>query len=726
MPSRHPPIPSIFSKVPSSSSSSARSSPHNASPVSLAPVRPLSIAELADKANQASDALPFSPAIPIRRYLNGANTLRRQAAVYNREGDRESEFVCLVKCARLLIELLPSSHPQYKSLDPETRAAVKRDGQELLDAISDAKSALANRYEAWNALDPEAKAAYRQAGSDLGGGGGSSRSRADSRSSREGSATSNSTPKPSSASNAPPPPSPRRSHRPAASTSAPASARPKEEPSIPFKKPDRGDDGFDVRRILGFGKSSADASGSRQRRDAPAEIPYQPPTASTAFTSSPLDPFVHPHSKAKPKPGSSGSKRAPDIKNISYPILQSKPSSRMSIHQTQQGFAPSSSATARYYQTLRTSETASQPGSGSGSSSGRGDHTGHGHGTTAAMPDPWTHHSSMPFPVPGAPALPPPPPRPTPPPPPHASYAQMPVAQPTGPAPPTLQPKPRSLRGPLPAVPAYPQGMPLPQGVSRDAHGPAMPTLTPHTPHTPTPSSSAAASNVLAQAVQQMTLGTGGRSQALSREAASLLAAAAKPEPDEPIRSYTEGGQPLRSLLVPEEVIGAFVGMSDPNTRANLETCALLQGRLERNRFRVSHLVFPQQTATSDSCTTSNEEEIMAFQEANDLITLGWIHTHPTQSCFLSSLDLHTHAGYQMMLPEAIAIVCSPAHEPSFGLFRLTDPTGLRTVVDCRQPGLFHPHVAEDGRDLALYTDAIYGHVALIGGIGLEIVDLRK
>lgn len=46
------------------------------------------------------------------------------------------------------------------------------------------------------------------------------------------------------------------------------------------------------------------------------------------------------------------------------------------------------------------------------------------------------------------------------------------------------------------------------------------------------------------------------------------------------------------------------------------------------------------------------------------------IHTHPTQSCFMSSLDLHTHASYQVMLAEAVAIVCAPNHDPSFGIFR--------------------------------------------------------
>jgi STAM-binding protein len=48
-----------------------------------------------------------------------------------------------------------------------------------------------------------------------------------------------------------------------------------------------------------------------------------------------------------------------------------------------------------------------------------------------------------------------------------------------------------------------------------------------------------------------------------------------------------------------------------------------------------------------------------------DLLLLGWIHTHPTQTCFMSSRDLHTHAGYQVMMPESVAIVCAPKFQPS-------------------------------------------------------------
>ena len=42
-----------------------------------------------------------------------------------------------------------------------------------------------------------------------------------------------------------------------------------------------------------------------------------------------------------------------------------------------------------------------------------------------------------------------------------------------------------------------------------------------------------------------------------------------------------------------------------------------------------------------------NEEEIFEVQDRRSLYPLGWIHTHPTQTCFLSSVDVHTHCGYQ-------------------------------------------------------------------------------
>lgn len=73
----------------------------------------------------------------------------------------------------------------------------------------------------------------------------------------------------------------------------------------------------------------------------------------------------------------------------------------------------------------------------------------------------------------------------------------------------------------------------------------------------------------------------------------------------------------------------------------------MLAGSLTNGAFVVTHALVPTQVGTSDSCTASNEEDLFDACEGRGVITLGWVHTHPRQTCFLSSVDLHTHCGYQ-------------------------------------------------------------------------------
>ena len=47
------------------------------------------------------------------------------------------------------------------------------------------------------------------------------------------------------------------------------------------------------------------------------------------------------------------------------------------------------------------------------------------------------------------------------------------------------------------------------------------------------------------------------------------------------------------------------------------------------------------------------------FTSREDIIMVGWIHTHPAYDVFLSSVDMHNQYEYQKMLKEFIAIVCS-------------------------------------------------------------------
>ena len=87
----------------------------------------------------------------------------------------------------------------------------------------------------------------------------------------------------------------------------------------------------------------------------------------------------------------------------------------------------------------------------------------------------------------------------------------------------------------------------------------------------------------------------------------------------------------------------------------------------------------------------TDELQLFEAQMKYELITIGWIHTHPQFDLFLSSVDLHNQLGYQMQLKEAIAIVHSPiVGKPSFRSFRVKD-SQLNSLMNCKLSG-FHEH----------------------------------
>ncbi|KAF5538059.1 AMSH-like protease sst2 [Fusarium napiforme] len=129
--------------------------------------------------------------------------------------------------------------------------------------------------------------------------------------------------------------------------------------------------------------------------------------------------------------------------------------------------------------------------------------------------------------------------------------------------------------------------------------------------------------------------------------------------------AYLENGDPIRSLFLPKNLRQKFLDIAADNTRRGLEMCGMLCGTPINNALFVRCLLIPDQKCTSDTCETENEEVMFDYCMKEDLLLLGWIHTHPTQTCFMSSRDLHTHAGYQVMMPESVAIVCAPKFQPS-------------------------------------------------------------
>lgn len=122
--------------------------------------------------------------------------------------------------------------------------------------------------------------------------------------------------------------------------------------------------------------------------------------------------------------------------------------------------------------------------------------------------------------------------------------------------------------------------------------------------------------------------------------------------------------------MTPKILVDQFLSLAMYNTKKNLETCGVLAGKLSHDVFTISTLIMPKQTSTSDTVTMLNEEEIFTVQDRRELLTLGWIHTHPVQKCFMSSVDLHTHFPYQLLMAEAIAIVVAPTQTPKYTHFK--------------------------------------------------------
>lgn len=176
-----------------------------------------------------------------------------------------------------------------------------------------------------------------------------------------------------------------------------------------------------------------------------------------------------------------------------------------------------------------------------------------------------------------------------------------------------------------------------------------------------------------------------------------------------------------KHLHISTKMMDEFLRLAKANTARNLETCGVLSGSLKKGTFFVSTLIIPKQEATSDTCQTLNEEEIFDYQDKRGLFSLGWIHTHPSQTCFMSSVDLHTHYAYQIMLQEAIAIVMAPTDVRPFGIFRLTDPGGVRVIQECQERG-FHPH--EEPPDGSKIYDHCK-HVYMNPKLQFDVVDLR-
>lgn len=179
----------------------------------------------------------------------------------------------------------------------------------------------------------------------------------------------------------------------------------------------------------------------------------------------------------------------------------------------------------------------------------------------------------------------------------------------------------------------------------------------------------------------------------------------------------------LRSLRVPADLVPAFVELASPNSAANVETCAILAGKLvgpvisslgkddeslasylwkrggesgesvavveEANELWVVGLIVPAQSGTADSCTTCKEEDVFGVLDEKGWLTLGWIHTHPSQTV---SPPLPSPPPSPAQAVDAgVPVLCGHAHA---GLLPAHAPGGHRHRSLPQVPGdrLLPPH----------------------------------
>ena len=150
-----------------------------------------------------------------------------------------------------------------------------------------------------------------------------------------------------------------------------------------------------------------------------------------------------------------------------------------------------------------------------------------------------------------------------------------------------------------------------------------------------------------------------------------------------------------RRFISPRNLEDVFLESSATNTGKGIESCALICGDISNDFVRSTHLVLPRQTGTDVTVEMIEDPAMEGYLIERGLSILGWIHTHPTQTAFLSSVDMHTQFSYQQLLPEAVAVVCAPRHGYNKWL-RLTDQ-GMKLISDCPFRG-FHEHVSRPKR----------------------------
>jgi len=151
---------------------------------------------------------------------------------------------------------------------------------------------------------------------------------------------------------------------------------------------------------------------------------------------------------------------------------------------------------------------------------------------------------------------------------------------------------------------------------------------------------------------------------------------------------------PKVSFQMPSALMEYFIRFAAANTRKKNETLAYVAGFIQEEDKKevlvAKALHLPLRDGTPDSCwQTSPMLEYFDFLCTNKLVQVGWIHTHPTQTNFLSSVDLHTQHKHVTLQgdPRGLAFVVSyKDKKPTWAAFRESE-IGSYMLGKCRAEG---------------------------------------
>jgi hypothetical protein len=210
-------------------------------------------------------------------------------------------------------------------------------------------------------------------------------------------------------------------------------------------------------------------------------------------------------------------------------------------------------------------------------------------------------------------------------------------------------------------------------------------------------------------------------------------------------------------IRIPALFSAVFADVASPHTAVGLECGAYVYGteRADDGSFTATTLLLPPQSVTNfdvdfapdgalspDGRTHVPAIDYFALDELfaeRGLVCGGWIHTHPPpHSCFMSSVDLHSHAGMVVnnltRMPRhvpQVAIVVAPLHTTA--AYVMSD-AGVAAVRACNESG-FHDHDGQPGitswkRDslpfqTSWYNDAFITGLAVRTNDHVCVVDLR-